>query len=45
MAGLVAAYYLRLAAGGAIVLASLAIFALASLRRPPARRSARETPA
>jgi zinc transport system permease protein len=35
--GLVAAYYLRLAAGGAVVLTALLLFALASLirRRPP----------
>jgi len=36
--GLIAAYYLRLAAGGAVVLTALLIFALASLiRRRPAR--------
>jgi zinc transport system permease protein len=36
--GLIAAYYLRLAAGGAVVLMSLLLFALASLiRRRPAR--------
>ena len=42
-AGLVAAFYLRLAAGGAIVLTALVIFALASLarRRQPAPREAR----
>ena len=42
-AGLVAAYYLRLAAGGAIVLTALVIFAAASLSRrlrPPAPRPA-----
>ena len=40
VAGLIAAYYLRLAAGGAIVLTALLIFAAASLarrRRGPAR--------
>ena len=33
MAGLIAAYYLRLAAGGAVVLTALIIFALSSLVR------------
>jgi ABC-type Mn2+/Zn2+ transport system permease subunit len=32
-AGLVAAYYLRLPAGGAVVLAALLVFAAASLSR------------
>jgi zinc transport system permease protein len=41
--GLVAAYYLRLAAGGAVVLTALAIFALTSLRRRSAPRAPRET--
>jgi len=35
VAGLIAAYYLRLAAGGAIVLTALLIFAAASLARRP----------
>ncbi|MBI5627693.1 MAG: metal ABC transporter permease [Candidatus Rokubacteria bacterium] len=38
--GLVAAYYLRLAAGGAIVLAALLIFALASILSRPRGRAA-----
>ncbi len=42
VAGLIAAYYLRLAAGGAIVLTALVIFALASLARRRARRAFRE---
>jgi len=38
--GLIAAYYFRLAAGGAVVLTALLLFALASLiRRRPARRA------
>src|SRR6266508_2367405 len=38
--GLIAAYYLRLAAGGAVVLTALLLFALASLvRRRPVRRA------
>jgi len=37
VAGLIAAYYLRLAAGGAIVLTALLIFAAASLARRPRR--------
>ncbi|HEV8458059.1 MAG TPA: metal ABC transporter permease, partial [Methylomirabilota bacterium] len=38
--GLIAAYYFRLAAGGAVVLTALLLFALASLiRRLPARRA------
>jgi len=41
VAGLVAAYYLGLAAGGAIVLASLALFGAASLRGRPARAGSR----
>jgi zinc transport system permease protein len=43
VSGLIAAYYLRLAAGGAIVLTALLIFAAASLARrvrPPAPRPA-----
>lgn len=40
--GLIAAYYLRLAAGGAIVLTALGIFALASLARRRAPRAPRE---
>jgi ABC-type Mn2+/Zn2+ transport system permease subunit len=32
-AGLIAAFYLRLAAGGAVVLVALAIYAFASLAR------------
>jgi zinc transport system permease protein len=40
--GLIAAYYLRLAAGGAVVLTALLLFALASLIR---RQSARRAPA
>src|SRR6267142_1099330 len=44
--GLTAAYYLRLAAGGAVVLTALFIFALASmLRRVPWTRRPREIPA
>jgi uncharacterized membrane protein (UPF0127 family) len=39
-AGLVAAFYLRLAAGGAIVLTTLLFFAAASLARALARRTA-----
>jgi zinc transport system permease protein len=39
--GLVAAYYLRLAAGGAIVLTALVIFAASSLLRRVARRAPR----
>lgn len=42
MVGLVAAYYLRLAAGGAIVLTALAIFALARLARRLAPRASQE---
>jgi zinc transport system permease protein len=38
-AGLIAAYYLRLAAGGAVVLTALIIFALASVIRRAARAS------
>ena len=38
-AGLIAAYYLRLAAGGAVVLVALLIFAAASLARRRPRRS------
>ena len=41
-AGLIAAYYLRLAAGGAVVLTALVIFALASLARRSAPRAFRE---
>jgi zinc transport system permease protein len=41
-AGLIGAYYLRLAAGGAVVLTALGIFALASLRRRSAPRAFRE---
>jgi zinc transport system permease protein len=40
--GLIAAYYLRLAAGGAVVLTALVIFAAASLARRWARPAARE---
>ena len=40
--GLIAAYYLRLAAGGAIVLTALGVFALASLARRAAPRASRE---
>ncbi len=42
-AGLITAYYLRLAAGGAVVLTALIIFALSSLRRylPTALKEAR----
>jgi zinc transport system permease protein len=40
--GLIAAYYLRLAAGGAIVLTALGIFALASLARRLGPRAFRE---
>jgi zinc transport system permease protein len=40
--GLIAAYYLRLAAGGAVVLAALLIFAAAQLARRWARPVARE---
>jgi ABC-type Mn2+/Zn2+ transport system permease subunit len=40
--GLIAAYYLRLAAGGAVVLTALLLFALASLVR---RRPTRPAPA
>jgi zinc transport system permease protein len=40
--GLIAAYYLRLAAGGAIVLTALGVFALASLARRAAPRVSRE---
>lgn len=40
--GLIAAYYLRLAAGGAVVLAALIIFAAAQLARRWARPVARE---
>jgi zinc transport system permease protein len=40
--GLIAAYYLRLAAGGAIVLTALGVFALASLTRRASRRASRE---
>ncbi len=40
--GLIAAYYFRLAAGGAVVLTALLLFALASLIR---RRPARQAPA
>ena len=40
--GLIAAYYLRLAAGGAIVLTALGVFALASLARRAASRATRE---
>jgi zinc transport system permease protein len=40
--GLVAAYYLRLAAGGAVVLTALLIFAVASLARRRARPATRE---
>jgi zinc transport system permease protein len=42
-AGLIAAYYLRLAAGGAIVLTSLLLFAAAALCRRSAPRDRRET--
>ncbi|HWN89828.1 MAG TPA: metal ABC transporter permease [Verrucomicrobiae bacterium] len=43
--GLTAAYYLRLAAGGAVVLTALLIFAVASmLRRVPWTRRPREVP-
>jgi len=42
--GLTAAYYLRLAAGGAVVLTALLIFAVASmLRRVPWTRRPRES--
>src|SRR5262245_27247877 len=41
-AGLIAAYYLRLAAGGAVVLTALIIFALSSLRQHFARRAPRK---
>jgi zinc transport system permease protein len=40
--GLIAAYYLRLAAGGAIVLTALGVFALASLARRAAPGASRE---
>jgi len=40
--GLIAAYYLRLAAGGAVVLTALIIFALASLTRRVAIGAFRE---
>ena len=40
--GLIAAYYLRLAAGGAIVLTALGVFALASLARRAAPVASRE---
>jgi zinc transport system permease protein len=40
VAGLIAAFYLRLAAGGAIVLTTLLFFAVASLARGLARRTA-----
>jgi len=42
ISGLVAAYYLRLAAGGAVVLAALLIFAVASLWRRRPRATPRE---
>jgi len=42
--GLIAAYYLRLAAGGAVVLAALLIFAAARLTRPRLRPARREIP-
>ncbi len=42
-AGLIAAYYLRLAAGGAVVLTALLVFAAASLMRRLPRRAARES--
>ena len=41
-AGLIAAYYLRLAAGGAVVLTALAIFALASIARRSLSSALRE---
>jgi zinc transport system permease protein len=40
--GLIAAYYLRLAAGGAVVLTALLIFALASLIRRAGRSGVME---
>jgi zinc transport system permease protein len=42
--GLIAAYYLRLAAGGAVVLTALLLFAVASLARRRAAPGARPSP-